>query len=79
MRKKVTKEILNVLLAILVSPVFVSLYMMDRIITTCIPVIKVVTIQIWLTDTQEMGRSVFRVATVGFLYGLYLIISALLF
>ena len=77
-RNYTKKEILMIALGILIAPFLFILYMIDRVITTFIPVIQVTTIQKWLMDPNYMGSSILRVSTAAIIYGVYLLIRALI-
>ncbi len=77
MRERVIK-IAQLTVAILLSPLVFILYLTDRAILLPLVWLGVDPFNIWARDNDKIGASLLRVVTIGTIYGIYSLISALI-
>ena len=79
MSEKQIKKVLQAIIGMILLPIFVAVFMMDRFIIIFMFWIESKRLKSWLEDTQLFMFSLLRVITVFMLYSIYKLIKMWLF
>ena len=72
------KKFLSTLLGLLLIPVVISIFFIDRVILVFLPHVKSSTIGEVFTDLKLLAHSIYRVGQMFFIYCIYLLITKLI-
>lgn len=64
------KKFLKKCLGVLLAPIFIAIYFLDRAICVFIPLVNNFDVRIWLKDEEEIRNSLIRTIVVGSIFGL---------
>jgi hypothetical protein len=73
--KQSFNNVMVVIAGTLLLPIFIALFMSDRVILLFMPWVQQLPITLWWKKTEAIFVSVIRVGVVGLVYGLYKFIA----
>lgn len=69
--KQTQTKILRIIAGVILTPITIILYFVDRQIMVFLPHIESFTMRKWFNDTPKMVQSLIRVAAIATIYAIY--------